>query len=72
LTDEGEINRFVNENLLFLDDEREKIRAHTLGRIETLLADAFGNRQASISCYADWYFEWGRSWAVLKEASFGG
>ena len=72
LTDEGEINRFVNENLLFLDDEREKIRAHTLGRIETLLADAFGDRQASISCYADWYFEWGRSWAVLKEASFGG
>jgi hypothetical protein len=72
LTDEGEINRFVNENLLFLDDEREKIKADTLGRIETLLADAFGDRQASIGRYADWYFEWGRSWAVLKEASVGG
>jgi hypothetical protein len=72
LTDESEINHFVNENLLFLDDEREKIKAHTLGRIEGLLADAFGDRQASISRYADWYFEWGRSWAVLKEASLGG
>jgi hypothetical protein len=72
LTDEGEINRFVNENLLLLDGEREKIKADTLGRIETLLAESFGDRQASISRYADWYFEWGRSWAVLKEASVGG
>jgi hypothetical protein len=54
LTDEGEINRFVNENLLFLDDEREKIKAHTLGRIETLLADTFGDRRSSISRHADW------------------
>ena len=32
LTDEGEINRFVNETLLFLDNERQKIKDHTLGR----------------------------------------
>ena len=72
LADEGDVTRFVNENILYLDDRREAIKTRTSARIEALFAKAFADREASIGRYADWYFEWGRSWALLKEASIGG
>ena len=72
LTTEDELSRFINEALLFLDQERESIKANTSRRINALLSSTFADHHASISQYADWYFGWGRSWALLKEASLGG
>jgi hypothetical protein len=72
LADESGVNKFVNETLIYLDTEWQKIKANTAVRIEALLATAFEDREASIGAYADWYFAWGRSWALLKEASTGG
>ena len=72
LADESGVNKFVNETLIYLATECQRIKANTAIRIEALLATAFDDRQASIATYADWYFAWGRSWALLKEASIGG
>ena len=72
LADQSGVNKFVNETLIYLDTECQRIKANTAVRIEALLATAFEDREASIAAYADWYFAWGRSWALLKEASIGG
>jgi len=72
LADESGVNRFVNETLIYLDTECQRVKTNTAIRIEALLATAFEDREASIAAYADWYFAWGRSWALLKEASVGG
>jgi hypothetical protein len=72
LADETEANRFVNDTLIYLNTERNRIKAQAQKDIAALLETAFADRQDAISCYADWYFEWTRSWALLKEASAGG
>jgi hypothetical protein len=72
VADETGVNKFVNEALIYLDTERERIKVNTAGRIAVLLAKAFEDRDDCIAAYADWYFAWGRSWALLKEASVGG
>lgn len=72
LADEDGANKFVNDTLIYLDTESQRIRANTAVRIDALLAEAFGDRDACIAAYADWYFAWSRSWALLKEASVGG
>jgi len=72
LADEDGANKFVNDTLIYLDTESQRVRANTAVRIDALLAEAFGDRDACIAAYADWYFAWSRSWALLKEASIGG
>lgn len=72
LADESGVNKFVNETLIYLDQESQRIKARTAARIEALLATAFDDREASITTYAGWYFAWGRQWAILKEATIGG
>ncbi|MDU1688536.1 MAG: hypothetical protein E6848_02820 [Bradyrhizobium sp.] len=72
LADESGVNEFVNDTLDYLDTESKRIRASTTVQINALLAEAFADRDACIAAYADWYFAWSRSWALLKEASLGG
>jgi hypothetical protein len=72
LADEDGVNKFVNETLIYLDAECQRLKTNTAVRIGALLATAFEDRDASIAAHADWYFAWGRSWALLKEASIGG
>lgn len=72
LADESGVKKFVNETLIYLDTERQRIKASTAIRINALFAEAFADRDVSIAAYADWYFAWSRSWALLKEASLGG
>jgi hypothetical protein len=72
LVDESETNSFVNDTLIYLDSERSKIKAETKQEIAALLETAFGDRQDAIDRYANWYFESGRSWVILKEAVVGG
>jgi hypothetical protein len=72
LADKSGINKFVNDTLIYLDTESQRIKASTAVRVNALLAEAFVDRDACIAAYADWYFAWGRSWALFKEASIGG
>lgn len=72
LADEDGVNKFVNETLTYLETECERIKANTAAQIAALLAMAFEDRDSAITAYADWYFAWGRSWALLKEATLGG
>jgi hypothetical protein len=63
----SEADRFVNDTILMLDDERARIKqvAHEdLGRTFAL---AFQDREQAINSYADWFFAWKRSYVVLKE-----
>jgi hypothetical protein len=54
LADEIEANRFVNDTLIYLDSERDRIKVETQQKIATLLETAFADRQEAISRYADW------------------
>jgi hypothetical protein len=63
----SDADRFVNDTILMLDDERARIKqvAHEdLGRTFAL---AFQDREQAINSYADWFFAWKRSYVVLKE-----
>src|SRR5215469_6971294 len=63
----SEADRFVNDTILMLDDERARIKqvAHEdLGRTFAL---AFQDREQAINSYADWFFAWKRSYVVLME-----
>lgn len=72
LVDETELNRFVNDTLIYLDTERNKIKAETQRQIDELLNTAFSDGKACIARYADWYFQWGRSLVFLRESLVGG
>ena len=64
----SEADKFVNETILMLDEERARIKQAAHEDIDRSFALAFQDRQAAISSYADWFFEWKRSYVVLKEA----
>ena len=72
LADESGVNNFVNQARILLDKENLRIKVNTADRIAALLVKAFDDREPSIAAYADWYFDWRRSWALLREASVGG
>jgi hypothetical protein len=69
LADETEVDRFVDDTLIYLDSERSKIKADTQRKIDELLENTFSDSQDSIARYADWYFEWGRSWSLPRLSS---
>ena len=62
------VDRFINKTLVSLDRDRDEI----LGAVNTDLDDifkaAFADRDDVINDYADWFFEWKRSYVILKEA----
>jgi hypothetical protein len=63
----SEADRFVNETILMLDEERARIKQSAHEDLDRAFALAFQDREQAISGYADWYFEWKRSYIVLKE-----
>ncbi len=72
LVDKTDLDRFGNETFEYLETERAKIKAATQARIDALLANAFSDSKECIAHYADWYYEWGRSYFLLKEGAVGG
>ena len=64
----SEADRFVNDTILMLDDERARIKKAAHEDIDRAFALAFQDREQAISNYADWFFEWKRSYVVLKES----
>jgi hypothetical protein len=51
-----------------LDDERARIKKTAHEDIDRAFTLAFQDRDQAISNYADWFFEWKRSYVVLKES----
>jgi hypothetical protein len=64
----SETDKFVNDTILMLDDERTRIKQAAHDDLERAFAVAFQDREQSISSYADWFFEWKRSYVVLNES----
>ena len=63
----SDADKFVNDTILMLDDERARIKQAAHEDLDRSFALAFQDREQAISAYADWYFEWKRSYVVLKE-----
>lgn len=63
----AETDAFVNETILMLDQERDRIKEQARVDIDRLFDYAFADREQAIEAYADWFFEWKRSYIVLKE-----
>jgi hypothetical protein len=64
----SETDQFVNDTILMLDDERARIKQAVHEDLDRSFALAFQDREPSINAYADWFFEWKRSYVVLKES----
>ena len=64
----SETDQFVNDTILMLDDEGARIKQFAHDDLDRAFALAFQDREQSISNYADWFFEWKRSYVVLKES----
>ena len=63
----SDADKFVNDTILMLDEERTRIKQAAHEDLDRTFALAFQDREAAISAYADWFFEWKRSYVVLKE-----
>jgi hypothetical protein len=63
----SEADQFVNDTILMLDDERARIKKAAHEDLGRTFALAFQDREQAINSYADWFFEWKRSYVVLKE-----
>jgi hypothetical protein len=64
----SEADKFVNDTILMLDDERAQIKKAAHDDLDRAFAQAFQDREQAVSSYADWFFEWKRSYVVLKES----
>ena len=64
----SEADKFVNDTILMLDDERARIKQAAHEDLDRAFVQAFQDREQAISNYADWFFEWKRSYVVLKES----
>lgn len=64
---QSEADKFVNDTILKLDEERARIKRTAHEDLERSFELAFQDSDQSIEAYADWFFEWKRSYIVLKE-----
>jgi hypothetical protein len=67
IASKSETDKFVNDTILMLDDERASIKKAAHEDLDRTFALAFQDREQAINSYADWFFEWKRSYVVLKE-----
>jgi hypothetical protein len=63
----SEADKFVNDTILMLDEERARLKQAVHEDLDRSFALAFQDREQAISSYADWFFAWKRSYVVLKE-----
>ena len=67
LASQSKTDQFINATIVMLDDERARIKAAATADIDRQFDQAFADRDAAVAAYADWFFEWKRSYIVLKE-----
>lgn len=61
----------LNQALIGLEGARTTAHRDAAEGLDRVFATAFASRDADIAAYADWFFEWGRSWRLLYEALTG-
>lgn len=69
LVERNEADRFVNEAILAFETERSAAKAAVSAELSALFASAFGDGDDAINAYADWFYEWKRSYVLMKEAT---
>lgn len=62
------VDQFVNKTLVELDNERDQILLRVKSDMDEIFKQVFADRNEVIGDYADWFFEWKRSYVILKEA----
>jgi hypothetical protein len=62
---------FLNQTLIALETARADTHRAAARDLDQLFARTFASREADLQAYADWFFEWGRSWRFLYEAVSG-
>jgi len=62
---------FLNQTLIALENARADAHRAAARDLDQLFAKTFASRDADLQAYADWFFEWGRSWRFLYEAVSG-
>ena len=62
------VDGFVNNTLIALDNERDEIMLQVKSELDGIFREAFADRKEAVNNYADWFFEWKRSYVILKEA----
>ena len=67
----NETETFLNETLVYLDNARVLAHRNAAEGLDRVFVEAFATREADLEAYADWFFEWGRSWRFLYEAVAG-
>lgn len=63
----SETDKFVNETIAMLDAERDRIKQAATEDVARAFELAFADRKQAVNAYADWFFEWKRSYIVLKD-----
>jgi hypothetical protein len=61
----------ANKILAGLQGAQVRARQHARADLDAIFANTFATRSDDLDRYADWYFEWGRSWRLLYEAITG-
>jgi hypothetical protein len=61
------LDQFVNDALVALDNDRDEIVARARAEMKLAFDNAFADRDKAINDYADWFFEWKRSYAILAK-----
>ena len=68
---EAATGAFINDTILYLDRARAAAHQAAANELDTVFSSAFAGREADLATYADWFFDWGRSWRFLYEAIAG-
>lgn len=66
-TGKSEAERFSAESLSIIEAERKKILTQLDKDINRLFHYSFATKEQDLEQYANWFFEWKRSYVILKE-----
>ena len=67
MASESAVAGFTNAGLGVLATESRRLETFVADAAALLFATVFADGDERIDGYADWYFEWGRSWDLLKK-----
>ncbi len=67
VVEKNEADQFINQSLKDLEEQRALIKQQISDDVKNMFSLAFADQQEDIEKYADWFFEWKRSYIILKE-----
>jgi len=67
VTDRGELSTFIEDQLARLKQNRSSAKKVAANDAELVMRLSFADADARVERYADWFYEWKRSYVLLKE-----